>query len=118
MRSIIVAATATVILFSSPALTQQPEQGVASITDFSGTWSRPYVCGFEPPPSGPGPVVNKLRRRQIFDADHRALSPTKAPLIASIEARAPTEWKQAITSGTVLCVPPLRRSPTDARSAA
>ena len=81
MRSVIIAATATVILFSSPALTQQPDQGAASIADFSGTWSRPYVWGFEPPPSGPGPVVNKLRRRQIFDADHRPLPPTKAPLV-------------------------------------
>src|SRR5579871_5412077 len=81
MRSIIIAATAAVILFPLPAFTQQPDERAASITDFSGTWSRPYVWGFEPPSSGPGPVVNKLRRRQIFDADHRPLPPTKAPLV-------------------------------------
>ena len=28
--------------------------------DFSGTWARPYV-GFEPPISGPGPVLNRSR---------------------------------------------------------
>jgi hypothetical protein len=81
VRSTIIAATTTVILFSSPALTQRPDQSGASIIDFSGTWSRPYVWGFEPPPSGAGPVVNKLRLRQIFDADHRPFAPTKAPLV-------------------------------------
>jgi hypothetical protein len=35
----------------------------ASIPDFSGIWSHPYVPGFEPPASGPGPVTNRLRLR-------------------------------------------------------
>jgi hypothetical protein len=81
MRSIIIAATATVTLFSSPAFTQQPSQDAASIPDFSGIWSYPFVWGFEPPPSGPGPVVNKSRRRQIFDADGRPRPPANAPLV-------------------------------------
>src|SRR6516165_9844979 len=34
----------------------------ASIPDFSGIWAHPYFPGFEPPASGPGPVVNKSRR--------------------------------------------------------
>src|ERR1700704_4112853 len=34
----------------------------ASIPDFSGVWSHPYLTGFEPPASGPGPVKNKSRR--------------------------------------------------------
>jgi hypothetical protein len=38
-------------------------QGAASIPDFSGTWSHPYLTGFEPPASGPGPVLNRSRRR-------------------------------------------------------
>jgi hypothetical protein len=33
-----------------------------SIPDFSGVWAHPYFPGFEPPASGPGPVVNKSRR--------------------------------------------------------
>jgi hypothetical protein len=82
MRSIIIAATATVTLFSSPAFAQQPNQGAASIPDFSGMWSHPYVWGFEPPSSGPGPVVNKSRRRQVFDADRHPLPPANAPLVA------------------------------------
>ncbi len=34
-----------------------------SIPDFSGTWAHPYLTGFEPPASGPGPVRNRSRRR-------------------------------------------------------
>src|SRR6266850_5397617 len=30
------------------------------IPDFSGHWARPYI-GFEPPLSGPGPIVNRSR---------------------------------------------------------
>jgi hypothetical protein len=36
-------------------------QGAAPIADFSGIWGHPSLPGFEPPPSGPGPVVNKSR---------------------------------------------------------
>jgi len=72
MRSIIIAATATVTvtLFSSPAFTQQPTR---LIPDFSGLWTDPYWPGFDLPTSGPGPVVNKSRMRQRFDADGRPL---------------------------------------------
>jgi hypothetical protein len=38
-------------------------QSAASIPDFSGIWSHPYIPGFEPPPSGPGPVTNRSRLR-------------------------------------------------------
>ena len=34
-----------------------------AIPDFSGIWSHPFLTGFEPPQSGPGPVTNKSRRR-------------------------------------------------------
>ena len=37
--------------------------GAAPIPDFSGIWSHPYFPGFEPPASGPGPVLNKSRVR-------------------------------------------------------
>jgi hypothetical protein len=77
MRSIIIAATATVTL--SPTFAQQPNQGAASIPDFSGLWSHTSWPGFEPPLSGPGPVVNKSRRRQIVGADRRALAGDERP---------------------------------------
>src|SRR5437762_12649583 len=33
-----------------------------AIPDFSGIWAHPFLTGFEPPASGPGPVRNKSRR--------------------------------------------------------
>ena len=40
---------------ASPANTRK-------IPDFSGIWAHPYLPGFEPPASGPGPVLNRSRR--------------------------------------------------------
>src|SRR5882672_11496260 len=49
---------------AAPAVAPAPgaTQGAASIPDFSGIWAHPYLTGFEPPASGPGPVTNKSRR--------------------------------------------------------
>lgn len=33
-----------------------------TLPDFSGLWAHPYLTGFEPPASGPGPVRNRSRR--------------------------------------------------------
>jgi hypothetical protein len=41
-------------------------QGAASIPDFSGIWTRPYL-GIESPRSGPGPVTNRSRRNGVRD---------------------------------------------------
>jgi hypothetical protein len=61
MRAIIMAAAGAAALFSTPALTQQPSQGTGATPDFSGIWAHPTIPGFEPPASGPGPVLNKSR---------------------------------------------------------
>jgi hypothetical protein len=61
MRSIVIVAAGAAALSSSPAFTQQPSQGTGDIPDFSGLWAHPYFPGFEPPASGPGPLVNKSR---------------------------------------------------------
>src|ERR1700688_805682 len=42
-----------------PAARTAPD--VASIPNLSGRWAHPYLTGFEPPRSGPGPVTNKSR---------------------------------------------------------
>src|SRR5262245_7417358 len=56
---------------ATPALGQAPSVApparalaatAASIPDFSGKWVHPYFPGFEPPASGPGPVLNRSRR--------------------------------------------------------
>jgi len=62
MRTLIIAVSAVVVLCSLPAFTQQANQETASIPDFSGIWAHPFLAGFEPPQSGPGPVRNKSRR--------------------------------------------------------
>src|SRR6202140_5946040 len=75
-------ASAAALLLSS-ALAQEGSQGTASVPDFSGAWGNPYLYGIEPPLSGPGPVVNKSRRRQTVDIDGRRLPPANAPLVSS-----------------------------------
>src|SRR5438309_9792643 len=40
-------------------------QGAESVPDFSGIWAHPYLTGFEPPASGPGPVTNRSRRNGV-----------------------------------------------------
>jgi hypothetical protein len=81
MRALIIPTIAALTtLFSPVAFTQQSSQGTASIPDLSGMWSYPYWPSFELPLSGPGPVVNKLRRSQVLDADGRPLPVAKRPL--------------------------------------
>jgi len=45
---------------ASPA--EGDTRSATSIPDFSGVWAHPYLTGFEPPASGPGPVRNRSRR--------------------------------------------------------
>ena len=72
MRAFIV--TTAAALLSLPAFTQQPSQSTVSIPDFSGIWAHPYIPGFEPPASGPGPVLNKSRTRVGPNADRSAVT--------------------------------------------
>ena len=72
MRAFIV--TTAAALLSLPAFTQQPSQSTVSIPDFSGIWAHPYIPGFEPPASGPGPVLNKSRTRVGPNAGRSAVT--------------------------------------------
>jgi len=58
-------AAATPALGRTAAPPVQPTAGiaqdVASIPALSGRWAHPYLTGFEPPRSGPGPIRNKSR---------------------------------------------------------
>jgi hypothetical protein len=75
---------------ATPAFGQAPPaapassstQGTVSIPDFSGIWSHPSFPGFEPPASGPGPVVNKSRRPQA-NFNGRVLPPTNKILVSN-----------------------------------
>jgi hypothetical protein len=61
------AATVTPVLGQALAPAAGSSDGgphsAASIPDFSGIWSHPYLTGFEIPLSGPGPVLNTQRQR-------------------------------------------------------
>ena len=72
MQSNLIAVIAIAALFTTPVSAQQLSQGTASIPDFSGIWAHPYLPGFEPPSSGPGPVLNKSRTRGGANAGRSA----------------------------------------------
>jgi hypothetical protein len=61
MRTFIIAITTAASLLASAAFAQEPRQGTAAIPDLSGIWGRNF-SNFEPPSSGSGPVLSKLRR--------------------------------------------------------
>ncbi len=63
--------------------------GSAQVPDFSGIWSHPFLTGFEPPASGPGPVTNRNRRpdgvanfqRLVGDYTNPILKPEAAEIV-------------------------------------
>ncbi len=57
-------ARAVLVLAMAAAASAPPavSQSAAPVPDFSGVWSHPFLTGFEPPRSGPGPVTNTSRR--------------------------------------------------------
>jgi hypothetical protein len=61
LAALAVAATPAAAQTAAPAGSAAPA-GVPA-PDFSGIWTHPYWPGFDPPLSGPGPVVNRSRRR-------------------------------------------------------
>ncbi len=59
LAACLVAMTVSALGQDGPAV--RPIAGAPSIPDFSGLWVHPFWPGFDPPLSGPGPVVNKSR---------------------------------------------------------
>jgi hypothetical protein len=64
-------------------------QGLAAIPDFSGVWAHPSWPSFDPPLSGPGPVVNRSRtpngvgntRQFVGDYTNPILKPQAADVV-------------------------------------
>jgi hypothetical protein len=73
-RTLIIGTALATALLSSSVFTQERSHDTASVPDFSGIWGNPYLYGIEPALSGPGPVVNKSRQRQVLDVDGRPYS--------------------------------------------
>jgi hypothetical protein len=44
-------------------------QTAPAAPDFSGIWAHPYWPGFDPPETGPGPVLNRVRKNGIGNSD-------------------------------------------------
>src|SRR3954470_21491262 len=62
-------------------------QTASATPDFSGIWAHPYWPGFDPPESGPGPVLNRVRRNGIGNSDQLTgdyASPILKPNAAAI----------------------------------
>jgi hypothetical protein len=58
--ALMAAATTTAWGQTTPSVVEpghSASQTTVSIPDVSGTWVYPYCCGFEPPVSGPAPVL-------------------------------------------------------------
>ena len=72
-----------------------PAQDVASTPNLSGRWAHPYLTGFEPPRSGPGPVRNRSRlpsgvanfQQLVGDYTNPILKPHAALSIAAVLTR-------------------------------
>jgi hypothetical protein len=77
-----VATTAGATLLSSAVFAQQPNQSTASIPDFSGVWTKPYI-GIEPPLSGPRPVKSRFPTIAIAVGDYTnpILTPHAAEMV-------------------------------------
>src|ERR1019366_1471050 len=61
------------LLVTAAAAATKAARGAESIPDFSGIWAHPYLTGFQPPASGPGPITNRSRRRGTGTGDFQQL---------------------------------------------
>jgi hypothetical protein len=82
--ALVICATAAAALIQAASAAEGPAStsthSASSIPDLSGVWTKPYL-GWEMPLSGPGPVTNKVRRRQSSDVDGRPWPAATAPLV-------------------------------------
>jgi hypothetical protein len=74
---------AIAMMAATPLFGQTADAAIeeAAIPDFSGLWAHPFFAGFELPLSGPGPVMNRSRARQVFDIDGHPRQPGTKPLL-------------------------------------
>src|SRR5437588_10804533 len=63
-------------------------RSASSTPDFSGIWAHPYLTGFEPPASGPGPVRNRSRHPNGVANFQRLVGDYKNPILQPHAAEA------------------------------
>ena len=82
-RTLIIAALSAAASICAPAHPQERSQVPVLAPEGGGAWGNPYLYGIELPLSGPGPVVNKSRRKQGFDVDGQPIPAASAPLVSN-----------------------------------
>src|SRR5512145_548595 len=90
-RAILLLPAAAVIL---PVWAQTP-----ATPDFSGIWRHPSLPGFEPPPSGPGPVTNKIRRPDGASNWNMLVGDERNPILKPHAAEAVKKYGEVSLSG-------------------
>jgi hypothetical protein len=93
LRTFFLVTASAATLSSSTTLAQESKVSATPIPDFSGIWAHPYFPGFEPPQSGPGPLINRSRvlrgpqigvgnaNQLVGDYDNPILKPDAAEII-------------------------------------
>lgn len=97
----------------SPALAQTPTSGPAGgsviggapIPDFSGAWSHPYLPGFEPPVSGPGPITNRERIRSGVGNWNKLVGDYTNPILKPGSAAVVKKYGEISLAGVVYPTP-------------
>jgi hypothetical protein len=62
LLAILIAAAVTPASGQAPGPANSSTQSAVSVPDFSGVWTHASGFGFDPPLSGPGPVINRSRQ--------------------------------------------------------
>jgi hypothetical protein len=76
-----------------------------SIPDFSGIWAHPFLTGFEPPASGPGPVLNTSRSRNGVANFQQLVGDFTNPILKPHAAEIVKKKGEMSRSGTVYPTP-------------
>ncbi len=87
------------VLLAGHSAPAQPENPGSPVPDFSGLWSHPFLTGFEPPASGPGPVRNLSRRPDGRANFQRLVGDYRNPILKPDAARIVKEFGDMSLSG-------------------
>ena len=87
-------------------------QSTASIPNFAGIWAHPFFPGFEPPPSGPGPVTNRSRADNGVSDAYQFVGDYTNPILKPEAAAVVKAHGEISLAGKVYPtpnIPPIRR---------
>ena len=96
-QGFLLAGTVAAVMAAMPAFGQTgappvgPRTGhtqSTAIPNFSGMWAHPFLTGFEPPRSGPGPVLNTSRRPDGVANFQQLIGDYKNPILKPMAADA------------------------------